>query len=384
MRVLFDHQIFSYQSHGGISRYFAELLRWLPMQRGVEVELALRHTANEHLAGMPGRPSRDVLPFLDGASRLRLLARYVPNRRFSNARIRRGAYDVFHPTFFDPAFLRPLDGRPFVLTLHDLTPVVFPELFPRRGLYGRLVTGRWIESMGVLAAKAARIIAISASTKADAVRHFGLDAAKITVIHLGISLNPDLSADLPGVDLSRPYLLFVGGRSGYKNFAAFTRAVAPLLQSHRELGVVCVGGGPFCADERSLLLQTGCGDRFAQVGATDAQLATLYRHARALVFPSRYEGFGLPIVEAFSCGCPCVVSAASSFPEIAGDAAVYFDPDDVGSMGGAIATVLGDPSLRESLIARGAVRANLFSWEETARRTLAVYREACDCREDAQ
>lgn len=377
MRVLFDHQVFSYQARGGISRYFAELMNQFRRIDGLSFDLALIYSPCEYLRRPDGTPFGDLATAYGRSEKLRFLARYLHNRRVSNCALRRGAYDVFHPTFFDPSCVRALGDRPYVLTLHDMTPEAFPELFPRSTLYDRLVTARWIDGKRTLARGAAKIIAISENTRSDVIRYYGVDPAAVEVVHQAGALDLSAAASAAARVPPRPFLLFVGVRSGYKNFAAFARAIAPLLERDADLVVVCVGGGAFTSAESTLLGSSGHRDRYLQFRASDAELAALYRAARAFVFPSRYEGFGIPILEAFSCGCPCAISRASSFPEIAGDAAAYFDPDDQESMTEGIRTVLDDEEHRRELVRRGLARARMFSWEATARKTVAVYEAVC-------
>ena len=377
MKIFYDHQIFSYQTYGGISRYFFELMNQFQQLRGPDFQLALKYSDNVYLKSLKGAAVEQLPSVLKPGSKLRFLATYLLNKRLSSRSLRRGDFDVFHPTFFDPSFLSLLKGRPFVVTLHDMTPEIFPVLFPRYGLYGRLVTGRWIEGMRLLAERASNVIAVSENTKSDAVKYYGIDPSRVTVIHHGSSLDPLAYAEVKGVDMARPFLLFVGGRSGYKNFQFLVRALIPLMEWDRDLRVVCIGGGNFSGDETKQLEDLQVRDKYLQFSATDAELATLYRAARAFVFPSRYEGFGIPIIEAFSCGCPCAISRSSCFPEIAGGAAAYFDPDNLESMTETLRQVLYDDGLRRKLIADGFERAKLFSWEKTATQTLTVYKGAC-------
>ena len=377
MKIFYDHQIFSYQTYGGISRYFFELMNQFRQLEDPEFQLALKYSDNVYLKGLGGSPFEQLPSAFKPGSKLRFLATYLLNKRLSSGSLRLGDFDVFHPTFFDDYFLPGLRGKPFVLTLMDMTPELFPELFPRTSLYNRLVTSRWIEGKRILAEEATRIVAISETTKNDAVRLYGIDAEKIDVIYLASSIEAGTDTDRCAPTSPLPFLLFVGSRFGYKNFNGFANAVAPLLERDGDLRVVCVGGGPFGADEQAMLTGLGVGDRFTQSDASDQQLVTLYKEARAFVFPSRYEGFGIPIVEAFSCGCPCAISRSSCFPEIAGGAAAYFDPDNLESMTETLRQVLYDDGLRRKLIADGFERAKLFSWEKTATQTLTVYKGAC-------
>ena len=184
-----------------------------------------------------------------------------------------------------------------------------------------------------------RIIAISGSTKRDILRFFPeTDPAKISVVHLG--------ASMPAVDESLPspaevdYVLFVGSRGGYKNFLRFVEAMRPVLEARKDICVLCIGGGGFTASELEAI--GSLRSRYCQASADDETLARAYAHALCFVFPSEYEGFGIPLLESFACNCPLVCAKSSSFPEVAGGAAEYFDPLSVDEMSAAILRVVDD------------------------------------------
>ena len=213
------------------------------------------------------------------------------------------------------------------------------------------------------------ILAISEATKRDLVEFYGLDPARVTVTHLGNRLAPTPGAP-PPASLPPRYVLFVGTRNSYKNFALVLEAIRGL-----DVRLACVGGGPFDSDEQTLIARLGA-HRARRPGQRDRRrLAACYAHALAFVFPSRYEGFGIPILEAFACGCPALVARASCFPEIAGDAARYFDPDDASEpRRSARRGDRGSRGSRRTARARSYAGAE-FTWEATAERTLAAYRE---------
>lgn len=377
MRVLFDHQIFSYQAVGGASRYYAELMAVFERTGQPAFDLAVAESPNQYLAGAPFFHGKRVAK----AGTARFLRTYARNELSSIATARRGHHDILHATFYDPGVLRNVRGSKLVVTVLDMIPERFPAFFDVSSLYGRLVTKRWIEGKRVLCERADSILAISEYTKQDVVSFYGIDPARITVTHLGNKLSG--GADQPRPEgVSARYVLFVGTRNTYKNFEFFVDAVAPLLASDPDLSVLCIGGGAFDAGERERITRHGIADRIHQRSVSDSQLAACYAHAAAFVFPSRYEGFGIPILEGFACGCPVLVANASCFPEIAGEAALYFDPDDVDSLREKLREVLGDAALRESLIARGRERAKQFTWERTAAQTYAAYQSVLEPRGD--
>jgi glycosyltransferase involved in cell wall biosynthesis len=224
----------------------------------------------------------------------------------------------------------------------------------------------------LLAKKASKIIAISENTKQDIIRYFDEEEKKIEVVYLGNSIIPK---SLPKNNISAPekYLLYVGIRSFYKNFNPFLSSIVSSLKKDEELYLICAGGGEFTNNEISLFQKFGIRQKVIHHPVSDDLLGHLYRNARVFVFPSLYEGFGIPVLEAFACGCPAVLSDSSSLPEIAKDAALYFDPHDENSIRGTVEKVLYDETVRKELIAKGYERAKVFSWEKTARETKKIY-----------
>ena len=369
MHVLFDHQIFSYQAYGGASRYYAELMGELHRMGEPAFELAVAESPNEYLAHAPFYRGKKIAK----TGTAGFLRTYVRNELATIAAARRRRHDILHATFYDPGVLRNVRGAKLVVTVLDMIPEHFPDYFDVRGWYGRFVTKRWIEGKRTLCERADAILAISEHTKQDVVAFYGIDPARITVTHLGNRLSG--GADQPRPEgLPARYVLYVGTRNTYKSFDVFIDAVAPLVAADARLGVLCIGGGPWSESETELLARHGVTDRVIQRNVRDDQLAACYAHATVFVFPSRYEGFGIPILEAMACGCPALLARASCFPEIAADAARYFAPGDPESLRAQLRALLDSDELRAELRAKGAVRARDFTWEATARRTLDVYR----------
>lgn len=367
LRVVYDHQIFCTQAAGGISRYFCELIAHFGRGGAVEPVLPFRYATNRYMAQLPKPWRRTGLPKqwrFKGRDRLEcwLIDRRA-KRPVANC-LQRRQYDVYHPTFFAPDFLPHCGGRPFVLTFYDIIAERFghdPRRDPQVIWKPRMI------------AAATRIIAISHHTKRDLVEYYGVDPERVDVVHLAGSLG-DLQPEL--LPLGTPFLLFVGQRFRYKNFDRFTEAVAPLLGP--QLHLICAGGGRFDAEETVKLQALGIAAQVRQMDVSDRQLAHLYRKARALVFPSHYEGFGLPVLEAMSCGCPVVASNTSSLPEVGGSAALYFDPMATEDMRQVIRSLLEDDALRADRRAKGEERAKEFSWARCAEATAGVYARAVE------
>jgi glycosyltransferase involved in cell wall biosynthesis len=170
------------------------------------------------------------------------------------------------------------------------------------------------------------------------------------------------------------YILYVGERKGYKNFFPWLSAIRGLLVLDPTLKIVCTGSS-FSTAEREMLQKWGVANSIVHIAANDAEMASLYRHALCFVFPSLYEGFGIPILEAFSNNCPVCLSNASCFPEVAGDAAMYFEPQNAQSMYDTLKEVISSATLREELRTRGAERIKEFSLQKMVRQTCDVYRK---------
>ncbi len=193
-----------------------------------------------------------------------------------------------------------------------------------------------------------------------------------------IPLATDLSVDAVTGDEhvpDRPYLLYVGARAEYKNFDVLLRALSTMDGDLADVGA-CIVGAPLSDAERARAVELGVADRLIEAGiADDTRVAALYARSIALVYPSRYEGFGIPPLEAMACGTIAITSNTSSIPEVVGDAALTFDPDDVDQLVEHVRTATFDAPARADMIARGAARAASFSWDRTATSTFDVYRQ---------
>jgi glycosyltransferase involved in cell wall biosynthesis len=198
--------------------------------------------------------------------------------------------------------------------------------------------------------------------------------SKISVTYLGGSLE-SIDAGTASAKLPSRYVLLVGTRNGYKNAYFAIRSLARLLEADPNLSLVCAGGGAFKEAENRFFEELGIAGRIQYMPASDANLALLYEKAIAFVFPSLYEGFGIPIIEAFSRGCPVVASNTPALVEVGGDAAQYFDPKRAESLIHALQMIFSDASYREELVKRGYMRAASFSWEKCVAETKTIYRK---------
>ena len=224
-------------------------------------------------------------------------------------------------------------------------------------------------------ARADHIICISKNTQRDLVELLAVPMEKTSVVYLGSSaLKVNREGTLPRND--RPFLLYVGVRGGYKNFKRLVAAFASSALLKRDFDLVCFGGGALSGEERRHAKELGISEgRLRHVSGGDDVMAQLYATAAAFVYPSVYEGFGIPPLEAMSVGCPVICSNSSSLPEVVGDAAELFDPLDEEQLRNAMERVVTSEGLRQELIARGRRRCAAFSWEGCAQETLSIYRK---------
>jgi len=226
--------------------------------------------------------------------------------------------------------------------------------------------------------RADHIICISESTRRDLIRLLNVPIKKTSVVHLGFSLTRDSesSSDLiSNLNNTSSFILYVGNRNGHKNFRGLLHAYAQSDFLKNKYKLICFGGGRFSASEISLIQELDLKlDNVQQVSGSDAALGAYYKLAKVFVYPSLYEGFGIPPLEAMSFNCPVVCSNTSSMPEVVGDAALMFDPKDCESIKVAIERVVENEELRGDLVNRGRNRVQFFSWEKCAEETFEVYK----------
>lgn len=383
MKILYDHQIFEQQKFGGISRYFCELFNGLERSDDVAVDLSLGYATNEYLKGTRfgtgARPDPGAYEnFMGGrefkgkwhlyAARNRLfkpLDAREANKQMSIEVLKRQDFDVFHPTYYDDYFLPHLGEKKFVLTVYDMIHELYPEYFN--------LADRTAERKRILAEKAHKIIAISECTKRDLIDFYGVPEEKVEVVYLANSLATREAKAPHALKLPERYVLFVGARAGYKNFYFFANGMRSLLDADPTLHIVCTGS-EFTKNELAFIRIQGLAERVHHRSVSDVELQKLYQQALVFVFPSLYEGFGLPILEAFSNACPTVLGRAGSLPEIGGDGALYFEPKDPKSLHAAMAEALYNPARRAELMDRGKARLPQYSWAHTCEETEAIYR----------
>lgn len=363
MRVAFDQQVFLLQQYGGISRYLCSLVRNLSKLPSVTAKIFAPFHANFNLASLDRELAYGRQIFWQNPKFLRLAV--SASKFLARSEITRFSPDIIHETYYSEDEFRPNHARR-VLTVYDLIHERYPKLF--------------INSEGtcrpkrIAANRADHVICISESTRRDLVNYCGVPIEKTSVVYLGVDVGFVMGTVHTERCHVRPYVLYVGARGGYKNFDRFVRAFSNSSRLRKEFDLLCFGGGSLLDSELQMISNAGLRpDQVIQIGGGDEILAALYQQAEALVYPSLYEGFGIPPLEAMAVGCPVVCSNSSSLPEVVGDAAESFDPLDEAAMMSAMELVLESSSRRIALIEAGRERYKQFTWERCAMETKAIY-----------
>lgn len=360
LKVAFDHEIFTRQKMGGISRYFFHLIDEL-CHLGVEAHVYAPFHANDIL-GQLSKAKIHGIPL--GANFYTYKGGFIYlNHLLNRLQILQDRPDVIHETYY-AASANLGTKSPIIITVHDFVHEKYPDLFSS----GDNTTALKRKAIG----RAQHIICISENTKNDLLHYYPSAAGKASVIYHGTTPLP--IAPNPWVHAPhKPYFLYVGGRMPYKNFHVLLRAFASDSQLKQTFDLVAFGGGAFSNEEKNLIKSLGISPNVRQTQGSDSELQYAYANATALVYPSLYEGFGFPPLEAMHADCPVILSNASCLPEVAGNAALYFDPFEEASLAEAMLRIANDESLRTGLIALGKSHVLQYSWAKTASKTLDLY-----------
>ncbi|TGL04526.1 glycosyltransferase family 1 protein [Leptospira bouyouniensis] len=395
MNIIIDHQIFFQNRFGGISKIFLEILRRL-RERNINVETSVKvdsysrgilidRVTNEQI-NLPGcislyrvykiieriylyfgfslpefliKRERGIFKF-SLRKQIKKIEGVVCNELLSND------FTIFHPTYFQSYYLDALENSrtKMIITVYDCVHELFPEYYGDSNFI--------LKNRQKLCEIADHIICISHTTKNDLLRLYpSVSKEKVSVIYLAGDLSSEMviSNNLP----FNEYLLFVGNRSDYKNFSVLLNAFS-ILREEEQIYLLCVGGGGFSLSEQKSIENLGLGDSvYWNSIISDAQLASFYRNASLFIYPSLYEGFGIPLLESMSVGCPVLCSNIEVFYEVAGDAASYFDPKDPIDLKNKIKEILSEKHLKEKLIRQGFDRVKNFSWNRCADQHILIY-----------
>jgi glycosyltransferase involved in cell wall biosynthesis len=371
--------LFLEQPHTGSGQYARALVAELASRSGLRVTVLRPEPAPAvAVAAAGGLPVVGLTAPAWGGARVRKV--WWEQVGLPRAAARAGV-DLIHVPYF-AAPLRP--GRPVVATIHDVIPLVLP-------LYaGSAAMRLYLRLVSRAARGAAAVLTDSEASRADVLRMLGLEPDRVTTVPLAVGpvFRPrplaDVAPVLARLGVRSPYLVNVGGFDARKNLPLLIQAVARATSGDPRWQLVIVGqphtgNARLYPDPRPVVAAAGLADRTVFTGFVDEEdKAALYAGADLCVFPTLYEGFGLPPLEAMACGAAVLAADRSSLPEVVGDGGVLADPTDLEAFAGALATLLADPTRRAALGAAGLARAARFSWAATADQTIAVYRRALD------
>ena len=364
LKIIFDYSIFFQQPYGGISRYIVQLAKGI-ISLGIDLKVIAPIHQNKYLKNLDPkyRSGIKLRRFPPKSSKLINIINY----QIGSFLAQRYNPDIIHETYYNPNFINGnFKGR--ILTVYDMIHEKFASDFnPEDPLYNykKKLFLELITSFVYLIIR--KICA----------KYLLFQKKKYLSCILVLKKFSFGERDEFSKKNDRPFLLYVGNRSAtYKNFKSLIHAVASNALLQNTFDIIAFGGGRFTNEEKNLINSLGFKtDSVRQVSGDDMLLGSLYSQARALVYPSLYEGFGLPLLEAMAHDCPIVTSGISSMPEVAGQAGIYFDPYDLDSISETLCSVVFDDDRRKELIYKGRKRLKHFSWAKCAHQTFAVYQK---------
>ena len=369
IKILLDPKIFNLQKFGGISRYYTEIYTAFINDDEVDIRCPLFYTDNIHFKGSLLFKDSFQIKMRFFIRWNKIFRKFLPKKLIRKTEretlrlLNKQEADLFIPTYYDPYFMSDIKNTPFVITVYDMINELYPQYFTN--------DKTTVPNKKLLIESATKIIAISQSTKRDILNIYPhIAAEKIEVVYLAHTITTNA---LVPIDVPKEYILFVGNRTLYKNFIFFLKSAAQILKDKPTLYIFCAGGNEFTEEEKILIDQLALADRVVQKNFKDNELENYYKHAKCFVFPSEYEGFGIPVLEAMACGCPVVLANHSSFPEVAGEAGIYFDLTNESDLREKITSLLNDKKKRQDYSKRGLEQAAKFTWQKTAEESLKVY-----------
>ncbi len=370
MNILYDHQIFIDQIYGGPSKYFIKLIEKILQDQNVKVCAPIH--INNYLKKLPSKNIfgyklndfyTEKMPF-----RLRnILIKNIFNKiniSYLNKISKNFRPDILHRTNFDDY----KTSLPVVITVYDLIHEKYHKMYGKNSDFRP--KKKAIE-------RADEIICISKNTLNDLNYYYDLKNKNTSVIYLGSDVNIKNNNLFNSQNtIKENFILYVGKRTSYKNFVNLIKAYSLSDKLKRDFSIYCFGGGKFTKNEIDMFENFNIEEgKIRYFTGDDNTLESFYRSAKALVYPSKYEGFGLPVLEAMSLGCPVICSEAASIPEVGGDTVTYFDPEDVENMKDSICKIINSENEISKLKKSALVRSQLFQWSKCASETLGIYKK---------
>lgn len=361
MRILFDYSAFVMQSRGGVSRVLFEAFKHILQMDGVECFLFAGFHKNQYLRDASPEVKQHIIGWYLPPRIVKQRLFMPVNRLLIRVFAKKYQPDICHFTYFDTPTVP--DRCKVVVTIHDMIHELYPEMFsendPQSGWKRTAVK------------RADGVVCVSNNTLCDLEKYIDLENKQTCVIYHGNSFSEVTPALLT---VKKSYFLYVGSRSvSYKNFDLILEAMAD-TEIGNKVSLVCFGGGDLKPEEIKLINKFGLSDYVAQVSGSDELLAAYYKNARALIYPSTYEGFGLPPLEAMGLGCPVLVSSAPPLPEVVENAGLYFNPNSSNELFGCMQRILSEPE-REHWSVKGMEQSRKFQWCKMAEQLFSFYKQ---------
>jgi glycosyltransferase involved in cell wall biosynthesis len=371
MKIFFDYKIFFIQKYGGPSSYFVNLVRELNIKKDINAKIFSPLHINKHLQDLDKKffykffflKKIDILKYFEFINIILTKIFEFINIILTKIYLFFFAPKIYHTTYYGRNLS--INNTPMIVTVFDLIHEIYSETF-----YKKLDS---INKKKKILENSRHIICISKNTQRDLIKYYNIKYEKTSVVYLGKHENSFL---LNNINISRPFFLYVGNRHRYKNFKILLEAYSHSKNLMKNCDLICFGGELFSNEEKNFIQKNKIlENNIKHLSGSDELLIELYQKAVALIYPSLYEGFGLPLVDAMHQGCPLVISDTSCFPEICGEAALYFNPLSVDELKNKMDQITFDNKIKNDLIAKGKKRANFFSWNKCANETLEVYKK---------
>lgn len=368
VKVLFDSQTYDLQTFGGISRMYVELHKVLDRN-----EIVDNFTGSGIAHGKYNEIDSSFAVLNTNNIYLKKLKPYNVNKKGNNRQytielLNKGDFDVFYPTFFDPYFIPYLNGKPFVMSIHDMIPELYPQFFSSNDMQ--------IVGKRIMAKQAAAIEVPTETTKKDVMRILGVDENKIHVI--GRGYDKDFGKNITQERIFNfKYILYVGQRNAYKRFDWFIKFASEFLKEHNDIKLVCTGAD-FNDNEMHMFNTYGISNQIIHIYANDDDLAKLYRDALCFVYSSEYEGFGMPILEAYQMNCIALLNKDNKcFKEVTDNKGVFFQMNENSSD---ISSILNDvinltDEKKIYILNRQKDILTKYSWKNSADKLSKIFQE---------
>jgi len=359
MKIFFDYQIFNLQKFGGISKYFYNLIINLKKKK---INLKVFAPLSKNNYSQKLIDDKLLLGFYV-EKYPKFTSRFINNINLNLSKFYLKSFkpNIIHLTYYNNIY-KIKSSTLKVLTVYDLIHEKFSNYYKKN-----------FHSKKKVLEYADYIICISENTKRDLLEYYNLDEKKISVVYLGVQQNVN---NVNKILLNKNFILYVGDRNKYKNFKNFILAYSKSEILKKNFNIVCFGGGIFTKDElqnfNNLKILS---NQISQISGEDDLLKSYYASASFLIIPSLYEGFGLPLIEAMSLNCPVLCSNSSSLKEIAGDAAIFFDPNCYEDIKDSMENFVLGKINKKDLIIQGKKNSQKFTWENCAEDTLKVYKK---------